>query len=93
MMPLCENKIAMMERRLQECEIAAAGLDGVAEQQYRSRVHRELAAIQDARNQQVRLDEVISVEQCVKHTVVPSSRLMPQIMIVNEHTRIIHSTR
>ena len=38
MMPLCENKIAMMERRLQECEIAAVGLDGVAEQQYRSRV-------------------------------------------------------
>ena len=50
------------------------------------------AAIQDARNQQVRLDEVISVEQCVKHTVVPNARLMPQMMIVSEHTRIMHST-
>ena len=51
-----------MPRQLQECEIAAVGLRGVAEQQYRQRVHHEMAATHNARNQQARLDEVIRGE-------------------------------
>ena len=53
--PMRED-IAVMHGRSRECEATSDGLHGAADQQCQQRVHHGLTAIQNAREQRVRLE-------------------------------------